>query len=561
MKLFKIMDTAFDNFDSSVQTYLEKAFNSLGLKYTNTQIFGIIFNGLKGIMQNIMFYIEDAFTEQNVFTANRRNSIYSLAKISGFEPSYGTSAGGILLAKLHINNGLNKTKNNLYIKNHSKVTNKNTGISYSIILPTDYYIVNVSNPLLEYQLHIQQGTFIQYDYVARGNELETIHITSSGLFDRNYITVKVDGEIWEESSCLYDMTENSKTYIISIGYDNQFDIIFGDGIYGQKLQDGQNVHIEYLLHNGILGNVVYNENVNFEFADNGTDTLGNQININEYLNLTVNTYISGGNNADSIGFIRNMIGMNSRSLIYSTSDNMKLFLSRFSFIGYNNCYTTLSNNKIYIIALQNVENLYTQDKSIYYTLDNKDLFLTEDQKNMIISTLNNSKHTIAGFNVEFVNPIIRKYSIICYIKPNSVYNKDIITDQVKSTLLDYFINLKYDVNYISKSELITLLLNNDKDNLIQSLDLNFISEYTEMAYANHEYIEYLTNIDYYQNNYIVHSYNKYDVNNTPGLDVFGNISLNTIVEIPKLSSIKYYTSKESNLNNFIYTEPIEIYFI
>jgi len=128
-------------------------------------------------------------------------------------------------------------------------------------------------------------------------------------------------------------------------------------------------------------------------------------------------------------------------------------------------------------------------------------------------------------------------------------------------LLDYFINLKYDVNYISKSELITLLLNNDKDNLIQSLDLNFISEYTEMAYANHEYIEYLTNIDYYQNNYIVHSYNKYDVNNTPGLDVFGNISLNTIVEIPKLSSIKYYTSKESNLNNFIYTEPIEIYFI
>lgn len=559
MKLFKVMDTMFDNFDNSVQTYLAKAFNSLGLKYTNTQIFNIIFTGIKGVMQNILFYIEDAFTEQNVFTATRRNSIYSLAKISGFEPSYGTSSGGILLAKLHINNGLNKTKNNLYIKNHTHIINKNTGVIYSVILPTDYYIVNVSNPLVEYQLRIQQGTFIKYEYVAKGNALETIHITSLGLFDRNYIEVFVDGELWEETSCLYDMYENSHTYTIQVGYDNTFDVIFGDGLYGQKLRDGQNVRIEYLQHNGLIGNIFYNESVKFEFADSGSDTLGNTVNINEFIDLSINTYISGGNNADSIGFIRNMIGMNSRSLVYSTTDNMKLFLSRFSFIGYNNCYASLTNNKIYIIALQNIENLYKDDKSIYYTIDENDLYLSTDQKNMILATLNNSKHSIAGFNAEFINPLIRKYSIVCYIKPNSTYNKDIISDRVKSLLLDYFINIKYDVNFISKSDLINLILNNDTDNLIQSIDLNFISEYNEMAYASQEYIEYLSNIDYYQNNYVV---NKYNMTNTPGLDAFGNISLNTIIEIPKLASVKYYINKESrNMNDFIQTDPIEIYFI
>ncbi len=559
MKLFKVMDTMFDNFDNSVQTYLAKAFNSLGLKYTNTQIFNIIFTGIKGVMQNILFYIEDAFTEQNVFTATRRNSIYSLAKISGFEPSYGTSSGGILLAKLHINNGLNKTKNNLFIKNHTHIINKNTGVIYSVILPTDYYIVNVSNPLVEYQLRIQQGTFIKYEYVAQGNALETIHITSLGLFDRNYIEVFVDGELWDETACLYDMYENSHTYTIQIGYDNTFDVIFGDGLYGQKLRDGQNVRIEYLQHNGLIGNIFYNESVKFEFADSGSDTLGNTVNINEFIDLSINTYISGGNNADSIGFIRNMIGMNSRSLVYSTTDNMKLFLSRFSFIGYTNCYASLVNNKIYIIALQNIENLYKDDKSIYYTIDENDLYLSTDQKNMVLATLSNSKHSIAGFNVEFINPLIRKYSIVCYIKPNSTYNKDIISDRVKSLLLDYFINIKYDVNFISKSDLINLILNNDTDNLIQSIDLNFISEYNEMAYASQEYIEYLSNIDYYQNNYVV---NKYNMTNTPGLDAFGNISLNTIIEIPKLASVKYYINKESrNMNDFIQTDPIEIYFI
>ena len=69
MKLFKNIETTFDNFDESIKSFLSKAFNNLGLQYTNTQIFGIIFNGIKGVMQNIMFYIEDAFTEQNVYTA------------------------------------------------------------------------------------------------------------------------------------------------------------------------------------------------------------------------------------------------------------------------------------------------------------------------------------------------------------------------------------------------------------------------------------------------------------------------------------------------------------
>ena len=57
MKLFKIIQTSFDNFDKSVRDYLSKTFNNLGLEYTHNQIFGVIFDGIKGIMQNVMFYI------------------------------------------------------------------------------------------------------------------------------------------------------------------------------------------------------------------------------------------------------------------------------------------------------------------------------------------------------------------------------------------------------------------------------------------------------------------------------------------------------------------------
>ena len=561
MKLFKTIETTFRNFDDTIQAFLAKSFNNLGLQYTNTQIFGIIFNGIKNIMQNIMFYIEDAMTEQNAQTATRRTSVFSLAKVSGFEPSYGTSAGGILIAKMHLNNLINKEHNIIYINNHSLVVNKNTGIKYSIILPTNYYVLNIDNPLIEYQFKIQQGQFVKSTYAAKGNELETIHISSILAFDRNYITVTVDGEKYEEAACLYDMDEDSKNYILNIGFDNSFDIIFGNGIYGKKLMDGQVVTIEYLTHSGLLGNIKANEISEFEFDDSGVDMLGNSVNINDFLNLSINTFISGGNDADDIEFIKNMIGYNSRSLIYSSVDSMKLFLKRFSFVGYNNCFTSLKNNKIYIVALQNIPNLY-ENKEKYYELTDNELLLNEDQKNMIISTLSNSNKTIAGFNIEFINPIIRKYSIILYVKIKSEYQKEIVKYNIQNVILDYFLNLSYSVKFISKSDIINLILNNDTDKLIESIDLTFVSEYNELAFLTEEYEEYISDDDFYTNNLTKHKY-KYNNNNNLGLDIFGNISLNTIIEIPRLSgNIKYYTDKENNnKEDSIITKPIEIYFV
>ena len=162
------MDISFEKFDETVRRYLAKTFNNLGLEYTHTQIFGVIFDGMKGIMQNIMFYIEDAFTEQNVFTASRKNSVYSLAKTSGYEAYYGAAATGTLIGKMQISNGLGSKSSKVYIDNKSIVINKNTGISYSIILPTSYYVFDVSKPLISHEFKIVQGTYRRSSAVAKG---------------------------------------------------------------------------------------------------------------------------------------------------------------------------------------------------------------------------------------------------------------------------------------------------------------------------------------------------------------------------------------------------------
>lgn len=553
------MDTSFENFDNTIRRYLAKTLNNLGLEYTHTQIFGVIYDGIKGIMQNIMFYIEDALTEQNIFTATRKKSIYNLAKISGYEAYYGSAASGTLIGNLHINNGLNSKSTKIFIYNKSKILNKNTGYTYSLLLQSSYYTIDVAKPLVSHEFKIVQGTFSKASSIAKGIELETVHVNCNNLFDRQYVEVKVNGETWSEVGNFYDMTENGNEYVLNIGYDNTFDIIFGNGIYGSKLTQGDTITIDYLTHGGTIGNISNNDKCEFVFDSYGSDSLGNQVNINDYISLSMKSCVSGGNEADSIEFIRNIIGSNSRSSVLASEDNFSLFFKRFSFIGYTNCWSDTNTMYMNVICLSNIKN-NIKDIEDYYNINVNDMLLNNEQKNMIINTLENSKKAFAGITLKFKDPVIREFAFICYVKIDNIYNKDTAVQGIRTELAKYFLNLPDNTLFIAKSTLIKLLVDNIE--CIKAIDLDIISKYAEDAYYNGYYTKYkLDNV----NNSLQYkeTYQIYESEIYPGLDGYGNISLDSKIEVPILhGGFKYYANKEEkNKSNVIRIPDIQVYFI
>ena len=552
------MDTSFENFDETVRRYLQKTFNNIGLEYSDKQIFSIIFNGIKGIIQNVMFYIEDAFTEQNIFTAIRKQSVYSLAKVSGYEPYYGSAASGTLLGSIQINNGLTSKTSKVFIKNKATIINKHTGISYALLLPSNYYIFDVSQPLISHEFKIIEGSFKRSTYTAKGYNFETVHITAPNLFDKEYLEVKVNGETWEITGNFYDMTENGHEYILQVGYDNTFDIMFGNNIYGKTLTEGDVVTIDYLAHDGVVGNISPSDSSEFVFSDYGMDSLGNQVNINDYMVLTLKNCISGGNDSDSIDFVRNMVGSNSRSLVLVSEDNFNLFFKRFSFIGYTNCWAESNTMFINATCLSNIKD-NIKDIEDYFNININDMLLSNDQKDMIINTLENSKKSFAGITLQFKDPIIRQFAFICYVKADSVYNKETITQSIRQTLGNYFLNIENNKSFIAKSELISLISENCEN--IKAIDLDIISEYGETAYYNGKYEVYeLVNTN---NTYTYIKQTKiYEKTVYPGLDSFGNISLNSKLEVPVLhGGFNYYTNKDKNEKDSIKIKDIQVYFI
>jgi hypothetical protein len=82
----------YNDFTTAVKSYLSKTLSNYEIQYGNNTIFGQMINVLGSAVQNIMLYIEDAITEQNKYTAQRKKSIYGLAAQSGYNPSLGKAA-------------------------------------------------------------------------------------------------------------------------------------------------------------------------------------------------------------------------------------------------------------------------------------------------------------------------------------------------------------------------------------------------------------------------------------------------------------------------------------
>ena len=557
MKLFNLTETNFENFDNTINNYLNKVFINLGIQNSKYQLFNIIFNGIKGIMQNAMIYIEDAFTEQNIETATRKKSIYSLAKLSGYEPYYGSAATGILKASLISNTNLSKEIKKIYINNYSIIKNNITGLNYILYLQIDRYVFDIEKPLLTYNFRIIQGFFKQSDYTAIGEELETIHLTINGMFDRNYIKVFVNNVEWQQVSNIYDMTENGEEYILSIGFDNELDISFGNGIYGKIPNHGDNIKIQYIVHNGINGNVS-TLNDSFSFISKGTDYEGNNIDLNDYIILKQENFISGGTNADTIEDVKKMIGYNSRSNVLASIDNYILFLKHFSFLGNFNIWAENNSNTLVINGITNILN-NIKDINDYENINTNDLLLSDEQKSNIITVLKNSENTFTGINITFIDPIICKYAILHYVKLVDNYYKDIVQNDIEKYTIEFFSKYNFNVSFISKSDILKYIL--DNVSYIKSINIEIISEINETAYYKGFSYKYKT---YVYNNKINYQKTKYfyETNSHLGLDDVGNISIDNNLYMPILhGNFKYYPNKSNNDKSEILLNTVNVIFI
>lgn len=555
MKLFSLIQLGYNKFEETVRTYINKLLDDYNTR--NSSIFGQLINVLGSVVQNVFSYIEDALTEQNKYTAQRKRSIYNLASISGYEPNLGNACSMILNISFKSNN---QQKLDIIIPNHTSLSCSQNNCNYSIILDNESVIMSLEKDNSSKSLKVVEGTFETQSFISYGGELYTQNVSFSGDVDKNYIKVYINNVEWNPADSLYDMNPESNQYLIKTSLKKGIDLVFGNGQFGKALVDGDVIKIEYLLHSGSEGNITAKDNCEFSFKDTLTDISGEETDGNEVFNLVVYDAagVSTGTDSDDIETIRNMIGMNSRSLVLAASKNYKQFLNRFSFVGYNKTWADAGSLVVNSLILKNYQaNL--DNGSDYFNLKENDFILSDTQKQSIYDSIEQSNQSIAGSVFNIFDPELVKYSMYLYVKlKDTHYDTSIIETQIRNLIGNFFANISNDI-YIPKSDISHLLKSNIDE--IDGVNVYFISKLNEDALINKYYTNkiYTYNFDKSVYNIKEEFVYLYDGENPNlGLDSHGNIQLDSVDQVPVLMG--GWSFLNDNNSTVTVTDPLNIIF-
>ena len=533
MKLFNLLQTRYTDFENQVKLYLSKTLTNYNENYGNNTIFGQLINVLGSTVQNVLLYIEDGLTEQNKYTAQRKKSIYSLAQLGGYNPSLGKAASCMVKMTVQPNN---LGAYSVIIPNKTKLICSYNGLNYSIILPQEAITFSIADDVSNKFIQVVEGTFETQTFMVKGGQLYTQTVLFNSDIDLDYLEVKVNDEVWERRDSLYDMDPNTKQYVVKTSLNKGIDILFGNDQYGKSIGFNDKVSVTYLVHDGELGNIETEEPIYFSFQDEIKDASGGTINGNEIfvIKLADENTVSGGTYSETAAQVREMIGYNSRALVLADPKNYKVFLNRFSFVGYNRTWSDEGSLVVNSIILKNYKQILERG-SDYFNLKMSDLFLSEAQKTSIKNCIANSGQQLAGVTYNIIEPEICKYAVYVYLKMKEVqYDRTSIEQAIRDKVGEFFSNVQNDM-FIPKSDIISII--KSASDTIDGVDLYILGEKNEKAIIDKQYINKIHTFNISKGVYDVNEelvYVEEGENPGIGFDEYGNIYLDNNDQFPVL---------------------------
>ena len=557
MRLFSLLDTQYSNFSNKVKSYLAKHLSDKNTQYGSNTVFGQIITVVGNAIQNVMFYIEVALVEQNKYTAQRKKSIYGLAALSGYMPSYGKAAVALIKLNFIPNN---EGAYNVIIKDKEPLTCTQNGLIYNIMLPQEGLVLSVEKDNVVKYFSAVQGKFESQRFISEGGQYYTINFKFIGNLDIDYLTVKVNNETWQRAESLYDMTSDGKQYVCKSAINGGIDLIFGNEAHGRALKVNDTVDVSYLIHDGEAGNLNPEVETYFVFNNNLQDTNGETYDGNKLFNVTFaeTDPITAGSNSETLQHVREMIGLNSRSLVLASPDNYKVMINRFGFCGYNRTWSDPNSMVVNSLIIKNYK-VDLENGGDYFNLKEKDFLLNDVQKNSIYNYIENSGNQLASIKYNIFDPELCKYAMHVYVTLKSgKFNKDLIKSQIRTLIGEFFTDIQSDM-FIPKSDIIHLLKTNIDG--IDGVDVYILSEKNEEAIIKERYQE-----DTYILNNITGQYVKKTENvklykgENPnlGLDNHGNIYLKSDTQFPILMGGWSYKNNEDQEIQIV--DPLTIIF-
>ena len=234
-----------------------------------------------------------------------RDNVVALAKQLGYTPKSITAPKAIVDLDLTFTG--TAPQNVTFKAGSGFVTNFDDSL-YRFILKDDYKTVVNNNVASFEDLPIYEGSLVTTRTVIDTALSDQRFIIENSSADTNTIRVAVYSttsntiyDTYTAANNILDVGTDDKVYFINESEDEKYEIFFGDGILGRKLEDGEIVEISYIITNGDSTNGAKN------FTFNGVLHDDNGITIQQPFNNSVLTTVqsaTGGAAIESIDKIK-----------------------------------------------------------------------------------------------------------------------------------------------------------------------------------------------------------------------------------------------------------------
>jgi hypothetical protein len=189
-------------------------------------------------------------------SADIRNSIVSHAKHVGYTPRSATSP----IAKLNVVVS-DLSGSSATAARGTTFTTTVDGTSYNYVVKDDTTINPVSGVYTFSELPVYEGTLVNNKYTVDVSNADQRFLIKNKFADTTTLQVTVQNSssdtttvTYTKSTDLADVSSTSTVYYLEGVEDEQYEVIFGDGVLGKSLSTGNIVTLSYIVTSGTGSN-------------------------------------------------------------------------------------------------------------------------------------------------------------------------------------------------------------------------------------------------------------------------------------------------------------------
>jgi hypothetical protein len=306
MALVNFTNLDFNQIKTQIKDYLRTNSNFTDFDYEGSNL-SILIDALAYNTYISAYNANMVSNEVFIDSATLRENVVSLARNIGYVPRSKTGAHARVSFFLNTAN-LSTNPVQITLKRGVVATTRAIGsASYTFTIPADI-TVPVENDIAYFtDVDIYEGTYLTQTYTVSTSNPRQRFILDNANIDTSSIRVTVDEDgtgplqavTYTLANSLFDVTSSSRVFFIQEIEDERYELIFGDGVFGRKLEANATITINYNVTNG---SAVNGANT-FSFSGRLVDNDGNVVTEATSL-LTTTQAAIGGASIESIASIK-----------------------------------------------------------------------------------------------------------------------------------------------------------------------------------------------------------------------------------------------------------------